>query len=466
MSGERVIKFGGSSLADSERLDRALAVAGQRLAAGGVAVFSAMGGTTDRLIDAAHTAAGGGDTREQIAELRTRHVQAVHDLCPPRAQSAILTRLQLLLSELEDVLHGVSLLRECSPRTLDLVMSFGERLITTMTAALLAERGAPARLVDARALIVTDAEHGRAAVQFAVTYERIRATLRPALQARAPALCVVPGFIGASGAGVTTTLGRDGSDYTASLLAAGLQAGELEIWTDVDGVLSADPRHVPEAFVIPQLSYQEAMEMSYFGARVIHPHTLIPVMEQRIPVHVRNTRRPEQAGTRITHQPSADSRAITGIASVDSIALVNVEGGGMLGACGMAARVLGALARGQINVMMISQASSEHSICLVLRAAEADAALAALHAELALELETRRIDHFEVQRDLAIVAIIGEHMRGTPGIAGQLFAALGAHGINVLAIAQGSSERNISLVIAERDEREALRVIHAAFLGD
>ena len=462
--GTRVIKFGGSSLADGALVDRALEVTRERLAAGGVAVFSAMGGTTDRLIDAAHLAAGGGEALDQMAELRSRHLQVVRDLCPPRTQSAILTKLQLLLSQLEDVLHGVSLLRECSPRTLDLVMSFGERLITTITAALLASRDVPARLVDARQLIVTDGEHGSATVQFAATYDQVRARLQSAPPA-AGQVFVVPGFIAATGAGVTTTLGRDGSDYTASLIAAGLRARELEIWTDVDGVLSADPRYVPEAFVISQLSYQEAMEMSYFGARVIHPYTMIPVVEQRIPIHIRNTLRPQQAGTRIADQPSSVGRAITGIASVDSIALVNVEGGGMLGTRGMAARVLGALARSQINIMMISQASSEHSICLVLRAAEADAALATLNAELALELETKRIDRFELQRELAIVAIIGENMRGTPGIAGQLFAALGAYGINVLAIAQGSSERNISLVIDQANEREALQVIHAAFLS-
>ena len=459
MSG-RVVKFGGSSLADSERLQQAMHVAQERLAAGGVAVFSAMGGTTDVLIDAAQAAAGGSDPRAAVEAIRARHVGVVRDLCPPRAQATILTTLQLLLAELDEVLHGVSLLRECSPRTLDLVMSFGERLMTAITSRLLADRGMETRLVDARELILTDSRHGNAAVQFEATYGRVREALQPL----ARTACVVPGFIGATAEGVTTTLGRDGSDYTASLIAAALHADELEIWTDVDGVMSADPRFVPAAFVISQLSYQEAMEMSYFGARVIHPYTMVPVVERAIPIHIRNTLRPRRPGTRVTDQPSGSERAITGIASVDSIALINVEGGGMLGARGTAARVLGALARAAVNVMMISQASSEHSICLVLDAAEADTALAALRSELALELETRRIDTFDLRRNLAIVAIIGENMRGTPGIAGKLFAALGAHHINVLAIAQGSSERNISLVLEAGDERRALQVIHAAFL--
>ena len=435
-------------------------VAQQRLADGGVAVFSAMGGTTDLLIGAAHSAAGGNDTRAQVETIRARHVGVVRDLCPPRGQSLVLTKLQLLLAELDEILHGVSLLRECSPRTLDLVMSFGERLMTIVTSRLLANLGMETRLLDAREYILTDSQHGNATVQFEATYSRLHAALQPL----AHAACVVPGFIGATAEGVTTTLGRDGSDYTASLIAAALHADELEIWTDVDGVMSADPRFVPAAFLINQLSYQEAMEMSYFGARVIHPYTMVPVIEQGIPIRIRNTQRPQQPGTSVTGQPSASGRAITGIAAVDSIALINVEGGGMLGARGMAARVLGALARAAVNVMMISQASSEHSICLVLGAAEADAALAALRTELALELETKRIDTFDLRRHLAIVAIIGENMRGTPGIAGKLFAALGAHGINVQAIAQGSSERNISLVIDAGDERQALQVIHEAFL--
>ena len=456
----RVVKFGGSSLADSGRLQRAMQVARERLATGGVAVFSAMGGTTDVLIAAAREAAGGCDPRPAVEEIRSRHVAVVRDLCPPRGQALILTRLQLLLAELDEVLHGVNLLRECSPRTLDLVMSFGERLMATITSRLLADLGLETRLLDARELILTDSRHGSAAVQFEATYARVRAALQPLAQVA----CVVPGFIGATAEGVTTTLGRDGSDYTASLIAAALDADELEIWTDVDGVMSADPRYVPEAFVIDQLSYQEAMEMSYFGARVIHPYTMVPVVERAIPIRIRNTLQPQQPGTRVTDQTSGSERAITGIASVDSIALINVEGGGMLGMRGTAARVLGALARAEVNVMMISQASSEHSICLVLDAAGADAALVALRSELALELETRRIDTFDLRRELAIVAIIGENMRGTPGIAGKLFGALGAHGINVLAIAQGSSERNISLVVTAVDERRALQVIHSAFL--
>ena len=456
-----VVKFGGSSLADSGRLQQAMQVARAQLAAGGVAVCSAMGGTTDVLIAAAREAAGGGDAHHHVEDIRARHVAVVRDLCPARGQAAILTQLQLLLAELDEVLHGVSLLRECSPRTLDLVMSFGERLSTTVASRLLADLDVETRLIDARDLILTDARHGTATVQFEHTYRRVRNALEPL-----PGIvCVVPGFIGATADGVTTTLGRDGSDYTASLIAAALHADELQIWTDVDGVLSADPRHVPAAFVIDHLSYQEAMEMSYFGARVIHPYTMVPVVEQAIPILIKNTLRPEQPGSRISEQPSGGGRAITGIASVDSIALINVEGGGMIGARGMAARVLGALAGASVNVMMISQASSEHSICLVLDAAEAERALAALHAELALELETKRIDTFDLRRDLAIVAIIGENMRGTPGIAGKLFAALGTAGINVLAIAQGSSERNISLVVTAADEPRALQVIHRAFLS-
>jgi aspartokinase/homoserine dehydrogenase 1 len=470
-----VLKFGGSSLANSERLDIVARIICERISSGGVVVCSAMAGATDALITAATVAAAGHDpaahrdgptagdqVREHVQGLRERHVEAVRGLCAPRTQSVVLTKLQLLLGELEDVLRGVSLLRECSPRTLDLVMSFGERLLTVLLTHMLTERGAPAQLVEARDLIRTDARHGSASVQFAATYERVREALAGSAQGT---LYVVPGFVAATAEGVTTTLGRDGSDYTASLIAAALGAAELEIWTDVDGVMSADPRQVDDAFVVAQLSYQEAMEMSYFGARVIHPYTMVPAVECNIPIRIRNTLRPDAPGTLITREPNRSQRPITGIASIDSIALINVEGGGMLGAPGMAARVLGALARGAVNIMMISQASSEHSICLVLRASEAEDALSALRVELALELETKRIDTFDLRRELVILAIIGENMRGTPGIAGKLFAALGGHDINVLAIAQGSSERNISLVIDAHDESKALRVIHSAFLN-
>jgi aspartokinase/homoserine dehydrogenase 1 len=370
-----------------------------------------------------------------------------------------------MFNELEEILHGVELLKECSPRTMDLVMSFGERLSCALVCGYMRQRGMPAEVVDAREMVVTDEVFGSAAVDFPKSYARIEARL-----SGVDGIPVIPGFVGSTEKGVTTTLGRNGSDYTASIIGAGVTADRIDIWTDVDGVLSADPRLVPEAFVIPSLSYEEAMELSYFGAKVIHPYSMIPAVEKGIPIRIKNSLNPSAPGTMIS--PAAPSGAanskrhpITGIATIEGISLVNIEGGGMIGIPGIAARIFGALAREGINIIMISQASSEHTICLVFRTREAERALGALSRELALELETRRIQNFQLVRDLLVVSVIGENMRGSPGIAGRLFSALGTAGVNILVIAQGSSERNISFVIEEKNHALALRTIHKAFLS-
>jgi bifunctional aspartokinase / homoserine dehydrogenase 1 len=275
---------------------------------------------------------------------------------------------------------------------------------------------------------------------------------------------VITGGIASTPEGTTFVLGW--SDYSAFLVGGALKAELIEIWTDVDGVMSADPRHVPDAFIVRELNYQEAMEMSYFGARILHPQGMIPAVEEGIPIRIRHGLRPEETGTLISAGASRSRSPLRGIASIDRVALVNIEGGGMVGIPGVAARVFGALARARVNIMMISQASSEHSICLVFRETESGRALEALQAELDPELETNSIQPPGLRGDLVIVAVIGENMRGTPGISGRLFSALGQAGVNVLVIAQGSSERNISLVIGKKDEGAALRAVHAAFLAE
>jgi bifunctional aspartokinase / homoserine dehydrogenase 1 len=459
----RVLKFGGSSVADGGRIRTVTdIVAGAAQKERIAVVLSAMKGVTDRLIGAARKAEEGSDAFRQLLEaIRTQHFDAVRSLFAPRDQAAALTPLALMCNELEEILHGVELVKECSPRTMDFVMSFGERLSCLLATAYMNTRGMGAALVDARAMIVTDDRFGSANVDFARSYALIQERL-----AAVPGIPVIPGFIGATGKGVTTTLGRNGSDYTASIIGAGAQADEIEIWTDVDGVLSADPRIVTDAFVIPEISYEEAMELSYFGAKVIHPYTMVPAVEKNIPLLIRNSLNPVAPGTRIASAAATrrdSARAITGIASIEGISLVNIEGGGMMGIPGFAARTFSALAREGINIIMISQASSEHTICLVFRTEEGERALAALSRELALELETRRIERFQLITDLLVVAVIGENMHGTPGIAGRLFSALGQAGISVRVIAQGSSERNISFVIEEKNHALALRTIHAAF---
>jgi bifunctional aspartokinase / homoserine dehydrogenase 1 len=458
----KVLKFGGSSLADGARIKDVADVVSQAAGSERIAVvLSAMKGVTDMLITAARDAEEGGEAFKAVLEtIRGKHFDAVRFLFAPPDQAAALTPLALMCNELEEILHGVELIRECSPRTLDLVMSFGERLSCQLFTAFMRARGKDAVLVDARELIVTNDRFGSAAVNFDRSYHRIEARL-----SAIEGIAVIPGFIGATEKGVTTTIGRNGSDYTASIIGAGAQAELIEIWTDVDGVLSADPRIVPDAFVIPHLSYEEAMELSYFGAKVIHPYSMVPAVEKGIPLIIKNSLNPPAPGTLISAGKKSAGRAVTGIASIPGISLVNIEGGGMMGIPGFAARIFSVLAREGVNIIMISQASSEHTICLVFRTAEGERALAALNHELTMELETRRIERFDLMRDLLVVSVIGENMAGTPGIAGRLFSSLGQAGVNVLVIAQGSSERNISFVIEEKDHVLALRTIHAALVS-
>ncbi len=456
----RVLKFGGSSLADWQRIENVAKIVLDEFQRGKiVVVLSAMKGVTDRLIDASRKAEMGREGyREDIRWISEKHFETVRRLFQPKDQTGIITSLQLMFNEIDDLLHGVELIRECSPKTRDLIMSFGERMSCTLFASYIESRGVKAEMVDARECIKTNNRFGSAIVDFERSYKLTAGKLKGKV------LPVITGFIASTEEGITTTLGRNGSDYTASIVGAAIGAECIEIWTDVDGVLSADPGYVKDAFVIPQLSYQEAMELSYFGAKVIHPYTMIPAVEKRIPIRIRNSLNPSAEGTLITESVERQDRAVTGIASIDSIALINVEGGGMIGIPGVAARIFGALAKASVNIMMISQASSEHSICLVFNESDSQKALDSLREELALELETKRIENFELKRDLVMIAIIGENMRGTPGISGKLFSSLGREGINVFAIAQGSSERNISFIISKKDEVRALNTIHTAFL--
>jgi bifunctional aspartokinase / homoserine dehydrogenase 1 len=459
----RVLKFGGSSVGDAKRIAEVCAIVRDAAAAGPVAVvLSAMKGITDRLLlTAAEAASADGDYPANLEQIRIRHAQTIESLFGPSDRAAILAPIDDLINELSEILRGVALVKECSPRTMDLVVSFGERMSCRLVAAYLNSIGTPAIMVDARDLIITDDYHGSAAVDFAVSYRLIREALQGLSE-----IPVVTGFIASTEDGVTTTLGRNGSDYTASLVAAAVDADAIEIWTDVDGVLSADPRCVADAFVVPQLSFKEAMELSYFGAEVIHPYTMIPAVERNIPIWIKNTLNPAAIGTRISDDPARDKHPITGIASIERVALINVEGGGMVGVPGMAGRVFSTLAAVGVNIIMISQASSEHSICMICRQGQARMALQALKRELSHELEHKLIEQFELIEDLEIIAVIGEKMRGTPGISGRLFSALGNSGINVLAIAQGSSEMNISFLVHRDDAKRTLQVVHRAFFAD
>lgn len=459
----RVLKFGGSSLQDAEKIRTVVTIIQKRIPTEKLCiVLSAMRGVTDGLIQAARDAEQGNARYRQFVEaLQQRKLQTVHELFPPEQREQAWAPLKTLCGELLDILHGVELVKECTKRSLDLIMSFGERLNCILVSSYMRSLGMPAEYVDARTCILTDNRHGNAVVDFKLTYQTIKKEI-----GRKKGIPVVTGFIASTPEGVTTTLGRNGSDYTASLLAAGLGAEAIEIWKDVDGVLSADPDKVKDAFVIDELSYEEAMEMSYFGAEVIHPYTMIPAIEKNIPIWIKNTWNPSVRGTLIARNIKRHGFAISGIASIANVALINVEGGGMLGIPGIASRVFSALAEAGINIIMISQASSEHSICMVVRKEQSREAVQKLREELKSEIEAKQIEDITAMENLEIIAVIGENMRGTPGISGKLFSALGSQGINILAIAQGSSERNISFVIESKDASLALNTIHRAFFGE
>jgi aspartokinase/homoserine dehydrogenase 1 len=458
----KVLKFGGSSVGNAFNIKKVAGIILKELKTESlVVVLSAMKGITDLLVKSARLAEEGKqEYRACLLDIQQKHQEAVDGLFNGTGKKIVWDEIEKLLSDLGNFLHGVELIRECSLRILDLVMSFGERLSCIIMARYLKDCGLKAAYVDARKFIVTDDNYGNAAVNYPKTYGNIKKKL-----ALVKELPVITGFIGSTENGVTTTIGRNGSDYTASIIGAGLDARAIEIWTDVTGVLSADPRYVQQAFTIEELSFEEAMELSYFGAEVIHPRTMIPAFEKNIPIIIKNTFEPEANGTIIKKIIKKHGALITGIACIEDIALLNIEGGGMVGIPGIAARIFSILAHENVNIILISQASSEHTICLGLKQNEALKAVKALKRELTKELENKAINEFNLLKDLIIIAVIGDNMKGTPGISGKLFSALGTMHINVQAIAQGSSERNISFVIRSKDKLLALNTIHQAFFA-
>ena len=455
-----VKKFGGSSLADADKIRQTVSIVQKEKTAG--LVLSAMKGITNLLVDAASLAeAGDKKYKKNIEEIKEKHNECINDLFGSDIPEALQLSIDTMLQNLSEILHGVELVRECSTKSMDLIMSFGERLNCSQVAAYLNFRKIPAEYVDSREIIRTDSSYGKANVDFPLSYKSIQNHLK-SLGDKIPVIC---GFIASDPDGRTTTLGRNGSDYTASIIGAALNAEKVEIWTDVDGVLTADPRIVENAFVIPELSIEEAMELSFFGAEVIHPYTLVPTMDRDIPVYIKNTLNPSAVGTVITNKDGKNNRIITGIASIEDLSLINVEGGGMMGMPGMASQIFSSLAEAEVNIIMITQASSEHSISVLCRTEEVACAMEKLNSNLETAIQNRKIQNIEVVNDLVIIAVIGENMIGEVGLTGKLFSAVGDAGINILAIAQGSSERNISFVIHQKDKNNALNAVHKKFIG-
>jgi len=460
----QVLKFGGTSVASAENIRKSLAIVAAALWHGPVVmVVSALGGTTDALIGAGRAAAQGNPSyRGLLNELEQRHVSAAQELLAGPTQNTGVAAVEAQLEEAKRLCDGVFALGELSGRTLDKLMSCGELISSRLIAAVARAQGLDAVWADARRLVCTNSRFGMAEVDLAATERQVND-----FKANATAsVWVVPGFIAADAHGATTTLGRGGSDYTAALLAAALHADVLEIWTDVSGMMTADPRLVRAARPIPRISYQEAMELSHFGAKVLYPPTLQPVMRRGIPLWIKNTFAPADYGTLVEVAPPASTAAVRGISSIGHLALLNLEGSGMVGIPGFSMRLFAALARERINVVLITQSSSEHSICVGVSEPDTAPAQAAVDEEFAVEIAAGRIEPLRPESSLAIVALVGENMKDHPGISGKLFGALGQNGVNIRAIAQGASERNISTVIRAEDVRKAINVLHEAFFEE
>ncbi len=459
------MKFGGTSVGSAERIAQAadLAVKSAKEGHKVVVVTSAMSGVTNKLIAAAQNAVNGYYHKTVSDDLHEPHRQAVHMLAPSDAsrRREAIELLRQRVERFETLCKGLTMVRELTPRTLDAISGLGEMLCAPILSCAIAARGVASRPIEATALIVTDDQFGQAEPLMVETRQQTRDKLLPLLeQGEVP---VVTGFIAATKSGVQTTLGRGGSDYTAAIIGAALDADEVWIWTDVDGVMTANPSEVPEARTMREISYSEASELAYYGAKVLHHKTILPVYRQGIPVRILSSFNPEHSGTRISVEGRPSSRGVKAVTSIRQVSLITISGKGMQGIPGIAAKTFDAVAAERANILMISQASSENNICFVVNSPEAVRVVKALRAALEFDLMLGHIEDITSDDSIAVVAAVGDRMKGTPGIAGKVFAALGAAGVNVIAISQGSSERNISLIVAENDAAEAVRAIHRAF---
>lgn len=457
----QVLKFGGSSVASAANINKVASIIkekqeGTRLAV----VVSALGGITDLLLQCAGEAAANDPVyRDHLQELEKRHLAAVKELVPVQQQSSVLSSVKKSCNEIEDICNGIFLLGELSARTRDRVISYGELLSSRIIAAAFEAQGLTNEWKDARELIRTNSNYGMAAVDAETTTKQVH----DHFSSTPVSLVIVPGFIASDKNNITTTLGRGGSDYTAAILAAALDAEVLEIWTDVSGMMTADPRLVNNARPVSRISYQEAMELSHFGAKVIYPPTIQPVMNKAIPVWIKNTFQPADEGTLIRNESQHDHDVVRGISSINNLVLISLEGSGMVGIPGFSKRLFEALANASINVILITQGSSEHSICVGIEAQYKNKACEVVDNAFAYEIGTSLVKPLQAEDNLSIVAIVGDGMKNHTGISGKMFAALGRNGINIRAIAQGASERNISAVIGTADVKKAVNVLHEDF---
>lgn len=457
----KVLKFGGTSVKNSTNINKVIAIVKQKLENDKVlVVVSAFGGITNKLIEVSERAASGDNTyTTTVKDIETTHIEAIKELIKnEQEQERAIEHIRLMLKNFDDLLHGIFLIRELSIRTRDIVLSFGERMSAFIISKAFREQGVKAEFLDAREVIKTDSTFGGAKVNFKLTNKLIDEKVGDA-----SILYIATGFIASNEQGVTTTLGRGGSDYSAAIFGAALNASIVEIWTDVSGMYTSDPRKVRKASPIKNMTYAEAMELSHFGAKVLEPRTVLPAMSKKIPVLIKNTFEPEAEGTLITDKTEDKAKNIRGISSIDNISLITVSGSGMKGEVGMSTRIFRAIGKKNVNVILITQGSSEYSITFAVTPNDTDAAQAMLEEEFSHEIQLGLIDEIKVEHDLSIIAIVGENMKSLSGVSSKLFGALGRNGINIKAIAQGASELNISVVISNADDSKALNAIHEEF---
>lgn len=459
----KILKFGGTSVANSDNIKLVKDITANQPKGKTIIVVSALGGVTDLLLTALDLASKQDISYEDyLNQIEDRHLKTAKELFSVQHQSKILSEIKSKLNELETLMEGAYLIGEHTAKLSDKVVSYGELLSSFIISEYFKQEGLEAALKSGRELIITNDNFGNAVVDFELTNTQCANFFKNDTNA----LTVVPGFVSSSRSGGATTLGRGGSDYTAAILAAATDAEALEIWTDVSGMFTANPKLVKQAKAIEHISYEEAMELSHFGAKVLYPPTVQPVLKKEIPISIKNTFQPEKAGTLITKSLAPEARTVRGISHIDAISLVSLEGAGMVGISGISKRLFETLSQENINVVLITQASSEHSICIGIAAKDAKVAASSLNKAFAYEISTNAIQPVKVEDGLAIIALIGDSMKNHQGLSGKMFSTLGKNNVNIRAIAQGASERNISAVINALDVKKALNTLHETFFEE
>ncbi|MFZ4106310.1 bifunctional aspartate kinase/homoserine dehydrogenase I [Flavobacterium sp.] len=460
----KVLKFGGTSVANAQNIQKVIQIVNQKAKENKLAVVvSALSGVTDMLLNASEKAANKDEVYKIVLdEIKQKHFVTITELVETSNQNTLLIKINSQINQLQTLLDGCFLLGELSPRTADAIAGFGELLSSQIIATALQQSLPNSTFKDSRELIITNSNFGKAVVDFSIS----NSLISNYFSSNISQVVVLPGFIASSEDRNTTTLGRGGSDYSAAILANGVKAVSLEIWTDVNGMFTANPKIVKQAQPIESISYQEAMELSHFGAKVLYPPTIQPVLNAAIPIWIKNTFDPDAYGTLISNSPDANANPIKGISHIDTIALLTLEGSGMIGIAGSSKRLFEVLSRENINVIFITQASSEHSICIGIQNQDAHKAKTAIDTIFELEIAQNKIDPCIVENELCIVALVGESMKNHQGLSGKMFSTLGKNNVNIRAIAQGASERNISVVINEKDVKKALNTLHERFFED